>query len=97
MYYMGVDNHKQRSHLTIMEEDGTIVKAGPVLNYRSELMEFIRGLGREMEAVVEAGYSSYVVVDIPEEPGVEVKLAHPLEVKASPRPRLRRISGIRGF
>ena len=82
MYYMGVDNHKQRSHLTVMEEDGTIVKAGPVLNYRSEILEFIRGLGTEMKAVVEAGYSSYVVVDILEDLGVEVKLAHPLEVKA---------------
>ena len=82
MYYMGVDNPKQRSHLTVMEEDGTIVKAGPVLNYRSEILEFIRGLGTEMKAVVEAGYSSYVVVDILEDLGVEVKLAHPLEVKA---------------
>ncbi len=82
MYYMGVDNHKQRSHLTVMEEDGTIVKAGPVLNYRGEILEFIRDLGTEMKAVVEAGYSSYIVVDILEDLGVEVKVAHPLEVKA---------------
>lgn len=89
MYYMGVDNHKQRSHLTVMEEDGTIVKAGPVLNYRSEILEFIRGLGTEMKAVVEAGYSSYVVVDILEDLGVEVKLAHPLEVKAIAKAKIK--------
>jgi transposase len=89
MYYMGVDNHKQRSHLTIMEEDGTIVKAGPVLNYRGEIREFIRGLEREMTAVVEAGYSSYVVVDILEDLGVEVKLAHPLEVKAIAKAKIK--------
>jgi transposase len=65
-----------------MKEDGSIVKAGPVLNYRSEIGEFIRGLETEMKAVVEAGYSSYVLVDILEELGVEVKVAHPLEVKA---------------
>jgi transposase len=89
MYYMGVDNHKQRSHLTIMEEDGTIVKAGPVLNFRSEVREFIRGLETEMEAVVEAGYSSYVMVDILDDLGVEVKLAHPLEVKAIAKAKIK--------
>jgi len=59
-----------------MEEDRTIIKAGPVLNYRSEIHEFIRGLETEMKAVVEAGYSTYVV-DILEELAVEVKMAHP--------------------
>jgi len=44
MYYMGVDNHKQRSHLTLMEEDGATIKAGSVLNYRSEIRQFLRGL-----------------------------------------------------
>jgi transposase len=89
MYYMGVDNHKQRSHLTIMEEDGAIVKAGSVLNYRSEVQEFLRGLETEMKAVVEAGYSSYVLVDILEELGVEVKVAHPLEVKAIAKAKIK--------
>lgn len=89
MYYMGVDNHKQRSHLTIMEEDGAIVKAGSVLNYRSDIEQFLRGLEIEMKAVVEAGYSSYVVVDILEELGVEVKVAHPLEVKAIAKARVK--------
>lgn len=89
MYYMGVDNHRQRSHLTVMEEDGTIVKAGPVLNYRGEVQEFIQDLGTEMKAVVEAGYSSYVMVDILEDLGVEVKLAHPLEVKAIAKAKIK--------
>jgi transposase len=89
MYYMGVDHHKQRSHLTIMEEDGTIVKAGPVLNYRSEIQEFLQGLEKEMQAVVEAGYSSYVLVDILEDLGVDVKVAHPLEVKAIAKAKIK--------
>jgi transposase len=89
MYYMGVDNHKQRSHLTIMEEDGTIVKAGPVLNSRSDIEQFIRGLDKDMKAVVEAGYSSYVLVDILEELGVDVKVAHPLEVKAIAKAKIK--------
>jgi transposase len=89
MYYMGVDNHKQRSHLTIMEENGAIVKAGSVLNYRSEIQQFLRGLETEMKAVVEAGYSSYVLVDILEDLGVEVKVAHPLEVKAIAKAKIK--------
>jgi transposase len=72
-----------------MEEDGSIVKAGSVLNYRSEIQEFLRGLETEMKAVVEAGYSSYVLVDILEDLGVEVKVAHPLEVKAIAKAKIK--------
>jgi len=72
-----------------MEEDGTIVKAGSVLNYRSEIQEFLRGLETEMKAVVEAGYSSYVLVDILDDLGVEVKVAHPLEVKAIAKAKIK--------
>ena len=89
MYYMGVDNHKQRSHLTIMEQDGAIVKAGSVLNSRSDIEQFIRGMEKEMKAVVEAGYSSYIMVDILEDLGVDVKVAHPLEVKAIAKAKIK--------
>jgi len=77
MYYMGVDSHKHRSHLTIMEGDGAIVKAGSVSNSRGEVLEFIRGREAEMRAVVEAGYSSDVLVDILEGLDVEMKVVHP--------------------
>jgi transposase len=72
-----------------MEEDGAIVKAGSVLNYRSDIEQFIGGLETEMKAVVEAGYSSYVLVDILEHLGVEVKVAHPLEVKAIAKAKIK--------
>jgi len=89
MYYMGIDNHKQRSHLTIMEEDGAIVKAGSVFNYRSDIEQFIRGLETEMKAVVEAGYSSYILVDILDGLGVDVKVAHPQQVKAIAKAKIK--------
>jgi transposase len=72
-----------------MEEDGTIVKAGSVLNFRSEIQEFFRGLEPEVKAVVEAGYSSYIVVDVLDDLGVEVKFAQRLEVKAIAKAKIK--------
>ncbi len=56
MNYMGIDHHKQYSHMTLMDEDGRVLKAGRVLNFRSEVEEFLRGVGEEVEAVIEAGF-----------------------------------------
>jgi transposase len=82
MYYMGIDHHKQSSHLTILDEQGEIIKQGPVVNRRVELESFLEGFLEDLKAVIEAGRSTYTMVDILEEQGVEVVIAHPYQVKA---------------
>ena len=82
MYYMGIDHHKQSSHLTILDEHGEIIKEGPVANRRLELESFLEGFLGDLKAVIEAGRSTYTMVDILEEQGVEVVIAHPYQVKA---------------
>jgi transposase len=89
MYYMGIDHHRQYSHMTIMEEDGTIVKTGRVLNYRSEVQEFIKGTQAQLKAVVEAGFSSYTMVDILEALDVDVTVAHPKEIKSIAKAKIK--------
>jgi len=44
MDYMGIDHHKQYSHITLMEEKGKKLRAGKVANYRRELEKFLKGL-----------------------------------------------------
>lgn len=83
MYYMGIDHHKQYSHITVMDKQGSIIKADRVLNKRRAIENFLFDLRNgQLEAVIESGRSTYTMVDLLEDLGVEVKIAHPLQVKA---------------
>jgi len=81
MYYMGIDHHRQCSHITLLDEKGEGVKSGKVANYRRELERFLEGIG-DVKAVIEAGRSSYTMVDVLDDLGIETKVAHPKEVRA---------------
>ena len=89
MYYMGIDHHKQFSHMTIMDEKGKVIKGGRVINRRKDVEEFISGYDNQLEAVIETGRSSYTMVDMLEEMGVGVKIAHPYEIKAIAKARIK--------
>jgi len=51
MNYMGIDHHKQYSHITMLNEKGKKLKSGRVANYRSELERFLDCSG-EVKAVI---------------------------------------------
>ena len=82
MNYMGIDHHKQYSHLTLVDEKGKKLKSGRVENHRIEIEEFLDGINGEVIGVVEAGRSSYTMVDMMKEIGVTMKVAHPKELRA---------------
>jgi transposase len=81
MNYVGIDHHRQYSHMTLMDEQGNIVRSRKVSNLRSEVEEFLEGV-KDCCAVIEAGRSSYTLVDLLDELGVKVTMAHPKEVKS---------------
>jgi len=74
---MGIDHHTQYSHMTLMDENGKVLKAGRVLSLRSDVEEFLRRIGDEIVTVIEAGFSSYVMVDLLEVLVAKVKIADP--------------------
>jgi hypothetical protein len=81
MNYVGIDHHRQYSHITWLDEKGEVVKSGRVGNLRRELEEFLQGV-RDVKAVIEAGRSSYTMVDVLADLGIETTVAHPKDVKA---------------
>ena len=81
MNYMGIDHHKQYSHITLMNENGEVLKSGRVANFRRELGKFLQGI-EEVKAVIEAGRSSYTMVDVLDDMGIEIAIAHPRDVKS---------------
>jgi hypothetical protein len=60
-----------------MDQGGQVLRTARVPNLRAEIEKFLEG-GETMEAVIETGRSSYTMVDVLEEMGVAVKIAHPL-------------------
>jgi transposase len=81
MNYVGIDHHRQYSHITWLDEKGEVVKSGRVANLRRELEEFLQGV-RDVKAVIETGRSSYTMVDVLADLGIETTVAHPKDVKA---------------
>lgn len=88
MNYVGIDHHRQYSHMTVMDQRGEVLRSGRVPNLQGEIEKFLEGL-EKMEAVIETGRSSYTMVDVLEEMGVAVKIAHPNEVKAIARAKIK--------
>ena len=88
MNYVGIDHHRQYSHMTMMDQEGRVLRSGRVPNLRSEIEKFLAD-GEAMEAVIETGRSSYTMVDVLDEIGVSVKIAHPNEVKAIARAKIK--------
>ena len=89
MYYMGIDHHKQYSHITVLSEKGEVIKAEKVWNIGREVKEFLSGLDDESAGVVEAGRSSYTMVDLMESLGVKMKIAHAEQVKAIAKAKIK--------
>jgi len=81
MRFIGIDHHKRYSHLTVLDEEGNTVKTGVVPNRSQDVMDFLEGCQEGSRAVIEAGRASYTMVDILEELGVEVQMAHLWQIK----------------
>jgi transposase len=89
MYYMGIDHHKQYSHITVLDETGEVIKAERVGNTRKEVKVFLHDLDGKIEGVIEAGYSHYTMMDLMESEGVSMKIAHPEQVKAIAKAKIK--------
>lgn len=82
MYYLGVDYHKAFSYCTMMDEQGKVVKQGRMENSSDGVKGFVKGVDEEITGVMEATRNWTLMYDWLEEEIEEVKLAHPLKVKA---------------
>ena len=79
--YVGLDVHKRVCYGTVMDEKGKIVKQAKFTNNQKALDEFMEDLDEALVAM-EAGYCWQPLYDRLEETGYDVRLAHPLKVKA---------------
>jgi transposase len=82
MKYVGIDYHKKYSHVTVMDEKGKVLKTSRINNSREEVAALFESFSGGSEAVLEATRNWLVMHDLLEEYADDVKLAHPLKVKA---------------
>ena len=79
--YVGVDLHRRRSVVVILDSDGTRVSSTRIENSPMNLAAAVAEAGPEPEVVLEATWGWYWAADVIEEAGGRVHLAHPLGVK----------------
>lgn len=80
--YVGIDLHRRRSVVVRMDADGAVLGEARIENDPAALAAAMAEAGEAPEVVVEAAYGWYWAVDLLEEPGCRVHLAHPLGIKA---------------
>jgi transposase len=88
MNYLGLDYHKKYSFATIITEQGEIKEKERLLNRKESFKEYLHEY-EGVVAVVEACWNWPVAVELLEGLVDEVKLAHPLKVKAIAEARIK--------
>lgn len=79
--YVGIDLHRRRSVVVILDADGTKVSSRRIDNSPVALVEAVAEAGPDPEVVLEATWGWYWAADALAEAGARVHLAHPLGVK----------------
>jgi transposase len=78
---VGIDLHRRRSVVVIIEEDGAKVSSVRIDNSPLALVEAVEAAGPGAEVVLEATWGWYWAADVLAEAGCRVHLAHPLGIK----------------
>jgi transposase len=79
--YVGVDLHRRRSVIVVLDADGTELSTKRIDNDPLTLGLEIEKVGPEPEVVLEATWGWYWAADVITEAGGRVHLAHPLGIK----------------
>jgi transposase len=89
MYSIGVDFHKAYSHMTILDAEGRMMKAGRVANTAEAVHAFVAPYRDAAQAVVEATRNWTIMYDLLETEVERVHQAHPLKVRAIAEARVK--------
>lgn len=89
MYSIGIDYHRTYSHMTVMDAQGQVVKAGKMPNTQEAVHRFVAPYGEDAQAVLEATRNWTVMYDFLEREVRAVYLAHPLKVRAIAEARIK--------
>lgn len=84
-----MDLHKNTSSVCVKDSEGKIVRQEKVLTDRNQIKEFVQSLDQPVSVVLEPVSQWYTYADLLESLGAEVRLAHPMKVKAIASARIK--------
>src|SRR5829696_4535526 len=85
MVYVGIDLHRKRSHVAVVDERGRQLLSRRLVNDPERFRELLGELGEEAQFALEATYGWEWLAELLEGEGRELHLAHPLARRRSPR------------
>ena len=79
MNSVGIDLHRSRSHVAVIDEHGELSVSRRIANDPDTFVELLGGLEGETQIAVEATYGWEWLAELLEDAGYELHLAHPLQ------------------
>lgn len=82
MNSVGIDLHRNRSHIAVIDEYGELSLSRRIVNDRDTFLELLGDLDGESQIAVEATYGWEWLAELLEDAGYDIHLAHPLRTRA---------------
>src|SRR5437762_7578877 len=87
--YVGIDVHRKRSQVAVIDQDGQVLANRNVPNGAEPILKVIGGLPAGTPAAFEAAFGTSWLVELLEDYGFDPHLVHPLRCKAIASARLK--------
>ena len=82
MNTVGIDLHRKRSHVAVLDGDGRQLLSRRIVNDPATFLELLGELDGESSIALEATYGWEWLADVLQDGGYELHLAHPMRTKA---------------
>jgi len=82
MVYVGIDLHRKRSHVAVVDEHGEQLLSRRLVNDPARFRELLGELGEDARFALEATYGWEWLAELLEGEGRQLHLAHPLRTRA---------------
>src|SRR5215207_8687816 len=82
MHSVGIDLHRKRSHVAVIDDQGRELCSRRVINDGQTILALLAEIDGECRVALEATYGWEWLADVLEDAGYELHLAHPLRTKA---------------
>ena len=82
MHSVGIDLHRSRSHVAVIDEGGDVLLSRRIINDPETFLALLAEIDGECRIALEATYGWEWLADVLQDAGYELHLAHPLRTKA---------------
>jgi transposase len=82
MNSVGIDLHRKRSFVAVIDDHGELTMSRRIVNDRDTFLELLGGLEGKTQIAVEATYRWEWLAELLEDAGYDAHLAHPLRTRA---------------